>query len=120
LGQSPQHFQLSAASRKLSSSCWYYGYPSFTLLTVKTALFVMWGFWLVIIAIQILRGASWIDLLVVMAVFTILLALMMVLVPKWVAITVILAAHIGWFGMAMINRKRKPSTNPPINSTGLK
>jgi hypothetical protein len=68
----------------------------------------MWGFWILVFVIQLLRGASFIDLFVIVTVFSLFLGLLMVIAPQWVVISVIIVAHLAWFGMAIRKRGKKP------------
>ena len=66
----------------------------------------MWGFWALVFLFQMMRGKSWTDLLVVVGVFSILLLTLTVFVPGWVIVSLIIVAHLAWFGMAIIKRKK--------------
>lgn len=75
----------------------------------------MWGLWALVFLFQMMRGKSWTDLLVVVGVFSILLLTLTAFVPEWVIISLIIVAHLAWFGMAIIKRKKRLPPNITIN-----
>jgi hypothetical protein len=73
----------------------------------------MWGFWSLVFLFQMVRGKSWIDLLVVVGVFSILLLMLTVFVPGWVIIDLIIVGHMAILARALISNIKRKKKVPP-------
>ena len=73
---------------------------------------------MLVFIIQMIRGKSWTDLLVVVGVFSILLITLTAFVPGWIIVGLIITAHVLLFSGALVyemKRKKQVPPTPPIN-----
>jgi len=83
---------------------------------MKAAFLVMWSFWGIVFLMQMVRGKSWIDLFVVVAVLTLVLGMLVALsVPTWIVVAAIVGVHVAWAIGAIISGRKKKS---PLHQVG--
>jgi hypothetical protein len=79
-------------------------------MEMKVALLSMWIVWGAFFVFSIIKGRSWMDLFVVLSVFTVLVGLLARLsVPDWIINITIVAVHVFYFSIiirADLRRRR--------------
>ena len=78
----------------------------------------MWGFWGLVFLFQIMRHKSWIDLFVIVAVFSVFLGVLVPFVPGWVIVGLIIGGHIAGVISTLVSEakgKKKRSANAPVS-----